>query len=164
MPHDEFVAEMRSRGGGLTAALVRDAMAAFSQHYGTDRLTLTRLVLKSEDASVTARLRLPRHPDQVDELTFTEDDLDGPSPVKVSAAEDLDRMSFTVRDVPALEDVVKMVDTALAETKYYEGYVETIEVTRTASAPKISVAVSSSRADAVVTFKANGRFTKVTRS
>ncbi|QKW39464.1 hypothetical protein HUT06_40045 [Actinomadura sp. NAK00032] len=139
-------------------------MGAFSDHYGTRSLTFTKIVLTSEDAGVIARLRVPRHPDQVDRLTFTEEGLDGPSPAKVSAADDLDRMSFTLQDVPALEDVVKMVDTALAKTKYEDGHVETIAVTRTGSVPEISVAVSSPRADAVVTFKADGRFTKVTRA
>lgn len=164
MPLSEFEAEMQSRGGGLTTELVRDAMGAFSKHFGTNRLSLTDLVLKSEDASVTVHLRVPRHPDQVDELTFTEDDLSDPSPVKLSATDDLDRMSFTVQDVPALEDVEKIVDTAMAETKYEDGYVVGIEVTRTSSAPEINVLVSSPRTDALVTFKADRRFTKVTRA
>lgn len=164
IPREEFVAEMRSRGGGLTAALVRNAVGAFSKHYGTERLSLTRLVLKSDDAGVTAHLRVPRHPDQLDELTFTEDGLDGPSPVKTSAADDLDRMSFTVQDMPGLRDVEKLVDTALARTRYDGGYVTTITVTREASAPQITVAVSSPRADANVAFAADGRFTKVRRA
>lgn len=163
-PRDEFVKEMQSRGGGLTAALVRNAMGAFSKHYGTERLTLTSLVLHSWDASVTANIRVPGRPDQLDKVAFGEDGLDGPSPMKVGAADDLDGISFTVQDVPALEDVVKMVDTALAETKLHNGYVEKIQVTRTASAPEISVVVRSPRADALVTFKADGRFTKVTRA
>lgn len=163
VPRDEFVAEMRSRGGGLTAALVRDAVGAFSEHYGTERLSFTSLVLASEDAGVTAHLRVPRHPDQLDELIFTQDGLDGPSPVKTSATDDLDRMSFTVQDVPGLRDVEKLVDTALARTRYEGGYVAKITVTREASAPEITVAVSSPRADAMVAFAADGRFTKVTR-
>ncbi|GAA1849008.1 hypothetical protein [Actinomadura bangladeshensis] len=112
---------------------------------------------------MTAYLRVPRHPDQLDELTFTEDGLDDPSPVKTSATDDLDRMSFTVQDVPGLRGVENLVDTALAKTRYEGGYVTRITVTRKASAPEITVAVSSPRANAMVAFAADGRFTKVNR-
>ncbi|WP_433227878.1 hypothetical protein [Actinomadura formosensis] len=157
---DEFHRQIRIRGGGLTTALVRDAMDALAVEYRSKDLSLTALTLKSPDASLTARVRDPRHPDRLDEFTYTEEGLGDRSPVKVSAHDDLDRMAFPIKDVTALGNVEKLVDTALVRT---DGHVDSVEVSRAGAAPEISVAVSSPRTDAVVTFKADGQFLKVTR-
>ncbi|GAA4332763.1 hypothetical protein ACFQY7_35345 [Actinomadura luteofluorescens] len=61
-PREEFVSEMRHRGGGLTTALVRGAMGAMTVHYRTRTLSFVKLTLDSRDAGVTARVRGPRRP------------------------------------------------------------------------------------------------------
>ena len=155
---------MRHRGGGLTTALVRDAMGAMTVHYRTKTLSFVKLTLDSRDAGVTARVRDPGRTDRLDDLTYTADGLGDPSPVKVGADDDLDAAAFTVQDVAGLRDVEELVDTAMARTRYEDGYVETITVTRVAAGPEINVAVSSPRADAVVVFTADGRFTKMRRT
>ncbi|GAA4332758.1 hypothetical protein ACFQY7_35350 [Actinomadura luteofluorescens] len=53
--------------------------------------------------------------------------------------------AFTVQEVAGLRDVEELVDTAMARTRYEDGYVESITVTRGVSAPEINVAVSSPR-------------------
>lgn len=159
-PVDEFHRQMRIRGGSLTTALVRDAMDALAVEYRSRELSFTALTLKSPDAGLTARVRDPRHPDRLDELTYTEEGLGDRSPVKASAHDDLDGMAFTVKDVTALGNVEKLVDTASVRA---DGYVVSVEVSRVGSVPEISIAVSSPRKDAVVTFKADGRLLKVTQ-
>lgn len=162
-PREEFVSEMRHRGGGLTTALVQHAMDAMTARYRTKTLSFVKLTLDSRDAGVTARVRDPRKTGRLDDLIYTEDGLGSPAPVKVGADDDLDAMAFTVQDVAGLRDVEELVDTALARTRYEGGYVESVTVARTVSAPEITVAVVSPRADAMVAFTADGRFTKVDR-
>lgn len=160
---------MQLRGGGLTTALVRDALGALSARYRTESLSFVRLSLESEEGSLTARVRDPRHSVRLDDYTFADGDLGVSSPVKVSAGADLNGLAFTSGDVTALNDVERLVDSALAKTHYEDGYVAAITVDRAvrgASGRKaltVKVAVTSSRSDAVVVFHADGRFIEVSQ-
>jgi hypothetical protein len=173
----DFEAKMQKRGGGLTTTLAHDALAALSARYATDDLTFTDLTMDATKGDLIARVRDPRHPDRLDDLTFSDGHLGEPSPVQVSTQEDLNRMAFSVAHVAALGQVERIFDTALAKTHYPEGRVQSIEISRgdgtddlpwdttkrPPTPPQVSVSVTSPRAEAQVMFTADGRFEKVVR-
>ncbi|MFC0451195.1 hypothetical protein [Rhodococcus jostii] len=126
----DFDAAMQSRGGGMTTSLVRDGLAALSARYGVAEVQVTSVdVAPVETLDVT--VRNPAKPDQLDQYTFDGEWLSDPSPVMVSALEDLDARAFRIGDVPALGRVEALVDDALAHSGVDGGRVTGISVNRT---------------------------------
>lgn len=150
----DFDAAMRSRGGGMTSALVRDGLAQLAARYGVADLQVTSVdVAPVETLDVT--VRNPARPDQLDRYTFDGEWLSDASPVMVSALEDLDARAFRLGDVPALSRVEALVDDALAHTGFDGGEVAGISVNRTEGLWP-AVMVESPRSRALVVFDAEG--------
>ncbi|MGW6374600.1 hypothetical protein ACWFRB_00870 [Rhodococcus sp. NPDC055112] len=155
----EFDADMRARGGGMTTAVVRDAMAALALTYGTTELQVTSVDIGPVEA-LDVTVRNPARPDQLDRYTFDGRWLSEPTPVLVSALDDLDAQSFGVGEVPALGRVESLVDDALANTAFDDGQVTGISVNKT-EAIRPTVMVESPRSRALVVFDADGAVSEV---
>ncbi|MHA4849765.1 hypothetical protein L1080_009470 [Rhodococcus sp. MSC1_016] len=150
----EFDADMRSRGGGMTSALVGDGLAALAVRYGVAEVQVTNLdIAPVEQLAVT--VRDPANPDQLDQYTFDGENVSEPSPVVVSALEDLDARAFTLDDVPALGRVEHLVDEALSHSGLEGGQVVGISVTRAGGISPTAM-VESPRSRSVVVFDADG--------
>ncbi|WP_179220110.1 hypothetical protein [Rhodococcus sp. NCIMB 12038] len=118
----DFDAAMRTRGGGMTNALVREGLAELAARYRVTDVQVTSVdVAPVETLDVT--VRNPAKPDQLDRYTFDGESLSEASPVMVSALEDLDARAFRLGDVPALGRVEALVDDALAHTGFDGGAV-----------------------------------------
>ncbi|MFI6430408.1 hypothetical protein [Rhodococcus oryzae] len=155
----DFDAAMRARGGGMTTAVVRDAMAALALEYGVTELQVTSVNIGPVE-TVDVTVRNPARPDQLDSFTFDGRYLSEPTPVPVSAHDDLDAQSFSLGEVPALDRVESLVDDALADTAFDDGQVTGISVNRT-EAIRPTVMVESPRSRALVVFDADGAMSGV---
>lgn len=146
--------QMRERGGGMTSDLVRNGFDSLAERYGVDAVSVTSVDISPiETLGVT--VRDPGKPSQLDRFSFDGVILGEPSPVQVSVTEDLDARSFTLDQVPALANVEKLVDDALASSGIDEGEVTGISVSRT-EAIHASVMVESSRSQVLVVFDPDG--------
>ncbi|MDI9899733.1 hypothetical protein QM716_07670 [Rhodococcus sp. IEGM 1409] len=150
----DFEDQMRERGGGMTSDLVRNGFDSLAERYGVDAVTVTSVDISPvETLGVT--VRDPGKPSQLDRFSFDGVILGEPSPVQVSVTENLDARSFTLDQVPALANVEKLVDDALASSGIDEGEVTGISVSRT-EAIHASVMVKSSRSRVLVVFGPDG--------
>ncbi|MDZ7912256.1 MAG: hypothetical protein U5O16_10555 [Rhodococcus sp. (in: high G+C Gram-positive bacteria)] len=150
----DFEDQMRERGGGMTSDLVRNGFDSLAERYGVDAVSVTSVDISPiETLGVT--VRDPGKPSQLDRFSFDGVILGEPSPVQVSVTEDLDARSFTLDQVPALANVEKLVDDALASSGIDEGEVTGISVSRT-EAIHASVMVESSRSQVLVVFDPDG--------
>lgn len=150
----DFEDQMRERGGGMTSDLVRNGFDSLAERYGVDAVSVTSVDISPiETLGVT--IRDPGKPSQLDRFSFDGVILGEPSPVQVSVTEDLDARSFTLDQVPALANVEKLVDDALASSGIDEGEVTGISVSRT-EAIHVSVMVESSRSQVLVVFDPDG--------
>ncbi|MCD2103980.1 hypothetical protein O4214_03480 [Rhodococcus erythropolis] len=150
----DFEDQMRERGGGMTSDLVRNGFDSLAERYGVDAVSVTSVDISPiETLGVT--VRDPGKPSQLDRFSFDGVILGEPSPVQVSVTEDLDARSFTLDQVPALANVEKLVDDALASSGIDEGEVTGISVSRT-EAIHVSVMVESSRSQVLVVFDPDG--------
>ncbi|MFD6514052.1 hypothetical protein [Rhodococcus sp. NPDC060176] len=150
----DFDDQMRERGGGMTSDLVRNGFDSLAERYGVDAVAVTSVDISPiETLGVT--VRDPGKPSQLDRFSFDGVILGEPSPVQVSVTENLDARSFTLDQVPALANVEKLVDDALASSGIDEGEVTGISVGRT-EAIHASVMVESSRSQVLVVFDPDG--------
>lgn len=150
----DFDNQMRERGGGMTSDLVRNGFDSLAERYGVDAVSVTSVDISPiETLGVT--VRDPGKPSQLDRFSFDGVILGEPSPVQVSVTENLDARSFTLDQVPALANVEKLVDDALASSGIDEGEVTGISVSRT-EAIHASVMVESSRSRVLVVFDPDG--------
>ena len=150
----DFEDRMRERGGGMTSDLVRNGFDSLAERYGVDAVAVTSVDISPiETLGVT--VRDPGKPSQLDRFSFDGVILGEPSPVHVSVTENLDARSFTLDQVPALANVEKLVDDALASSGIDEGEVTGISVGRT-EAIHASVMVESSRSQVLVVFDPDG--------
>ncbi|MDV8003947.1 hypothetical protein [Rhodococcus sp. IEGM 1318] len=150
----DFEDQMRERGGGMTSDLVRNGFDSLAERYGVDAVSVTSVDI-SPIETVGVTVRDPGKPSQLDRFSFDGVILGEPSPVQVSVTEDLDARSFTLDQVPALANVEKLVDDALASSGVDEGEVTGISVSRT-EAIHASVMVESSRSQVLVVFDPDG--------
>ncbi|MFE5877212.1 hypothetical protein ACFQ6H_18235 [Rhodococcus sp. NPDC056506] len=150
----DFEGQMRGRGGGMTSDLVRNGFDSLAERYGVDAVSVTSVDISPiETLGVT--VRDPGKPSQLDRFSFDGAILGEPSPVQVSVTENLDARSFTLDQVPALANVEKLVDDALASSGIDEGEVTGISVGRT-EAIHASVMVESPRSQVLVVFDPDG--------
>ncbi|MFD9681076.1 hypothetical protein ACFWAD_14485 [Rhodococcus sp. NPDC059969] len=150
----DFEGQMRGRGGGMTSDLVRNGFDSLAERYGVDAVSVTSVDISPiETLGVT--VRDPGKPSQLDRFSFDGVILGEPSPVQVSVTENLDARSFTLDQVPALANVEKLVDDALASSGIDEGEVTGISVGRT-EAIHASVMVESPRSQVLVVFDPDG--------
>ncbi|MFC4560925.1 hypothetical protein ACFO4E_03525 [Nocardiopsis mangrovi] len=164
MDRADFDAEMARRGGGLTTELVGDVLAALRVHYRVSEDTdvgLTSLTLQAEGALVGVEAQAPDDPRVLDSYTFEDGELSAPTPVRVSAMDDVEARVFRPGDVPALGGIEDIVDTAVREAGIEDGLVSRIAVQRSAGDVVVVAAVESPRTLATVLFDAEGGFDEV---
>ncbi|BAH32921.1 hypothetical protein [Rhodococcus erythropolis] len=150
----DFDNQMRERGGGMTSELVRGGFDSLAHRYGVDAISVTSIDISPiETLGVT--VRDPEKPSQLDRFSFDGVILGEPIPVQVSVTDDLDARSFTLDQVPALANVEKLVDDALASSGVDDGEVSGISVSRTESI-HASVMVESPRSRVLVVFEPDG--------
>jgi len=104
-------------------------LAALAVRYGVADVQVTSVDVAPGEMLDVA-VRNPAKPDQVDRCTCDGEWLSEPSPVMVSALEDLDARAFTISDVPALSRVESRIDDGFAQNCFEEGRVAGISVNR----------------------------------
>ena len=138
----------------MTSELVRGGFDSLAHRYGVDAISVTSIDISPiETLGVT--VRDPEKPSQLDRFSFDGVILGEPIPVQVSVTDDLDARSFTLDQVPALANVEKLVDDALASSGVDDGEVSGISVSRTESI-HASVMVESPRSRVLVIFEPDG--------
>jgi hypothetical protein len=159
---EEFVEEIQSRGGGFDQALVIEAVDGVAAEVGTDEFEITSLSAAPESAVVTMEVRDPRNPDQLDDYTFRNGDLESSEPVRLSATDDLEADAFPIGDIE-LDRLNAMVDAALEGYDTEGGYVTSLSFGQQPSPdnPEQSIAVvtislESPRSSATATFTGDG--------
>jgi hypothetical protein len=182
----EFDRMVRERGGGLSQALVLDAVEAVGEDQGVDPVLIETIVATSENVSVT--VVNPDFSDELDRYTFRNGDLNGPDPVNQgsidiqlpelpdgvtvpdSVRELLDEAGavggdpasvFGPDDV-ALDRLDEMVDRAIETAALRGGYATSLAIAITAGTrPQIRVDVTNERRSAGVVFGPRGRLLEV---
>ncbi|MFQ6329837.1 hypothetical protein ACLMAL_27385 [Nocardia sp. CWNU-33] len=189
----DFENLVHERGGGLVTALPAAAIEALRERLGvadfqTSVILLTapnssqlRIVVPDQPPQLTRflseknnlagpqawahlRIRVPQQSEQLDDYTFGQGSLSKPTPVQVSASDDLDGEAFAVSEVTGLSRIEDVVDTALARSGLEQGYVSTILANRFGRDILITVNVTSPRAAAVAQFDRAGAFIRVQRA
>ena len=92
---DEFNRIVQERGGGLSQALVIDAVTALEDELGVDPLVVQSIVATNE--TVTIEAVSPQFPDEIDRFTFSDGDLSDPNPA--SALPDLSIPDISIPDI-----------------------------------------------------------------
>lgn len=160
----DFTAEIRARGGGVTAALPAEVLDAVADDLGVDLagLTVRSVTINPEANTARVEVRDPAVPANVDSYVWHNDSLDEPEPVRLSAGDDLDAAVFSPASV-AFDDIEVMTDRALDEFGEPDGYVTTINVHRLQEQVTIAMSLQSARADGTARFTAAGELMSVER-
>ncbi len=164
-PRDEFDAEVRARGGGLTMAFVDDSLAALATEVGAGswtELEVMFLTITPGSRSVTASVRDPRRADFVDTIVVSDGKVVASTPVRDADELPLDDVTVRLGSV-ALDRVEEMSSAARAAFGESDGYVSRLTVTRVLGAAQIDVALESARVTATATFDANGDLVGIER-
>ena len=159
----ELEEESQARGGGLGATLPMEALDAIEEEIGAPAM-FTGLNLSYSSVSVT--ILVPGSDDELDTYTFTSNgNLLDPSPVSgVGPANEL-RPSLMTRDEVAIDDLDEIIDDAIERADLDGGYASNVQVNRTSSdRTTITVAVTSPRRSASITYRGNGEFLEATAS
>ena len=164
---DDFESEVESRGGGFSEDVVSDAVDGIAEEVGTEDFELTQLTVSPLTPVVSAQVRDPRAPDQLDDYTFRGDDLVDVAPVRVAAGTDIDAETLPIAAF-AVDQLDEVVDVALDEFGATDGYATSVRLSVEPSAggtlePQgtIVVSVESPRAAATVRFTADGELVGV---
>lgn len=160
----DFTAEIRARGGGVTAALPGDALDAVGEALGVDvgGLELRAMSISPGPNVVRMEVRDPAAPANLDVYTWREGSLGGPEPVRLSADDVLDAVVFDPTAV-AFDRIEAMADLALDEFGEPDGYVATIGVRRRSEQVVIDLVLESARASAGAELTAAGELIAVER-
>ena len=163
----DFEEEIESRGGGFSEDIVTDAVAELADEVGTGDFEITHLTVSPLVPVVSARVRNPAAPDEVDDYTFRGDELVEVEPVRLSSDTDLDAEVLPITDF-ALDRLDEAVDTALDEFGATDGYATSVQLSVTPSSAvaadpvgQVVVHVESPRAAATVRFTADGELVGV---
>jgi hypothetical protein len=164
---DDFESEVEARGGGFSEDIVSDAVDGIADEVGTEDFELTHLTVSPLTPVVSAQIRDPRAPDQLDDYTFRGDDLVDVAPVRVTAGTDIDAGTLPIATF-AVDQLDEVVDVALDEFGATDGYVTSVRLSVEppvdgAAEPQgaIVVSVESPRAAATVRFTADGELVGV---
>lgn len=158
----DFEAEVESRGGGFSEDIVIDAVAGIAEEVGTDDFEITHLVVSPLTPVVSARVRNPDAPDELDDYTFRGDELVEVQPVRLTNATVLDAVVLPIGDF-ALDRLDEAVDVALEEFGASGGHATSVRLTTQPLSGRpgppvgrVVVDVESPRAAATVTFTPDG--------
>ncbi|MDR7166809.1 hypothetical protein J2W56_000527 [Nocardia kruczakiae] len=189
----DFEQQIRARGGGLVSGLPAAAVDALRKRLGADDfqanvILLTapdsagfRLVLADQPAQVTnfmadpgefaarnpavrLRVRTMQRPRELDDYSFMLGALSAPTPVRVSAFDDLDRDCFALSDIPGLGRIEAIVDTARVRSGLTDGTVPVIVVSRFGREIRIVANVVSPRSETIAEFDATGEFLRIRKA
>jgi len=165
-PREEFVEEIRSRGGGLTAALALDAVAAVEEALGTTGLRVRVVSIDPAGALVTMEVRDPARLGNLDLWAVSGGDVRGPQAVRLSAQDDLDRDTYAIALV-ALDRLEAMADAALAAFDSDGAWVERVTIipgdAGQGQPPALTMSLASPRARATAMFSADAELVEVVR-
>lgn len=157
-PRDEFEAEVRARGGGLSNEFITgslDVMAAEVGATSWTELEVLALSARPGNRSVTANVRNAVRPDFVDTIAVVDGEVASSTPIQDAGDLPLDEVVIPLGGLP-LDRVEDLADEALAAFDQPGGYVEALGVVRTGSGVRIDIDVESDRETATVTFSSDG--------
>jgi len=152
---EEFEAEIRERGGGISQGLPIEAVAALEHELGVDELVVLSMTISNEH--VVAQVQSPEFPDEFDSYTYRGDEVSEPDPVSnPGGGESPEDAAFNPRDIE-LDQLDDMVDQAIEEADLRDGYAETVTISQAGrQAPVITVSVTNERQTASVQFGPDG--------
>ena len=136
-------------------------MAGIAEEVGADDFEITQLAVSPLTPVVSAQVRDPRAPDQLDDYTFRGDDLVDVRPVRIAAGTDLDAEALPIAEF-AVDQLDEVVDLALDEFGVTDGYVTGVRLSVDPAGAtgepvgSVVVDVESPRAAATVRFTADG--------
>lgn len=166
---DDFEAEVQARGGGFSEAIVIDAVDRIADEVGTRDFAITHLSVSPLTPTVSAQVRDPRAPDQLDDYAFRGDELVDVEPVRVSAGTDLDATTVPIAAF-TLDRLDEAVDAALAEFGVDGAYATAVRLGLGPGAeaggdpvPTVAVDLESPRAAATARFTADGELLALER-
>ena len=164
---EDFETEVESRGGGFSQEIVADAVEGIADEVGTDDFEITQLVVSPLTPVVSAQVRDPRAPDQLDDYVFRGDELVDVTPVRLTDGTDLDSEALPIATF-AIDRLDEVVDIALDEFGATDGYATSVQlsVSPRSDVPgpplaQVVVSVESPRAAATVRFTADGELVGV---
>ncbi len=164
-PRDEFNAEVRARGGGLTTDVLDEALTVVAGEFGvTDWRTLEVLALTvlPGNRTVSASVRDPRTPDFVDTVVVKDGDVLSVTPTRDADELPLDELVVVLGTV-ALDPLETLTATALAAFDEPDGYIESLSLSRVAGEALIRIDVESARRTATVIFDGAGNLVEIDR-
>ena len=180
---DEFNRVVQERGGGLSQELVIEAVDALERELDVDPLIVQAIVATNEVVTIDAAST--EFPGEFDRYSYQGGELGEPTPagqIPTVSIPDLPEgveipaelqdlldgaagdetggdtgPSFPVNDV-ALDQLDRIVDSAIAAAGLREGYARTLTITSlTGEGPRIRVNVTNDRIDVTLTYGPDGR-------
>jgi len=159
---DEFNEIIQERGGGVTADLPVEAVAAVADELGVDDFEMRQMTVSPPNQLAVIEVRDPAIPANLDTYTVRRGSVESVEPVRLSATENLDTTTFLASTV-ALDRLDEMADVAVGGFDP-EGYVTAIVVSGGGETPTIRLSLESPRASGTATFTSAGDLVEVVRS
>lgn len=159
----EFDAEVRARGGGLTAEWIDEALSLVADEVGAPSagaLELLTMTITTSSRAVTVQARRGDRPDFVDTVTVVESEVLAVQPMQDADDLPLDQLAIRIDELP-LDDIEGLGDRALAEFGEDEAFVESIRISIVDSEHRIVVDVESERRTGRVLFDVDGEIMEV---
>lgn len=156
VPRDEFDEMVAERGGGLVSALPVDAIDMLEESLGATDLAFEQITVTPASRSVGLTVQDPAQPANLDRYNVYEGELGDPSPVQLSAEDDVGSRLFTLDEVPALTRLEELADVAVAELGMDGGVVTSVTVRRGPEGATLRFSVESERARGSAVFAADG--------
>ncbi len=160
---DDFDAEVRARGGGISNEWVVDAMEAIAAEVAApsgDDVQVLSMAVDPSSRTVAATVRRADRPEFVDSVVVVDGEVRSVSAVQDADELPLDDLTVAAGALP-LDDVEALSDRALAEFGETDGYVEGLTVIVDPGGAIIRVEVGSERQTGEVLFGADGTFVSV---
>lgn len=157
-PRDDFEAEVRARGGGLTDTFLTDALEVIAVDIGAagwEDLQVLSMSASPGNRSVTAVVRDPSQLDFVDTISVREGEIVASTPMQDADDLPLDELVIQLGTV-AIDDIERIRTEALTAFGQEDAFVSRITVVRLGTDVVVSVDVESDRRSATATFGAEG--------
>jgi hypothetical protein len=152
---EDFDRTMAERGGGFTSELSLDAVDTVATELGTRDFEVRSLALYPPVETVVLEVRDPTAPGNLDRYEVRSGGIDSVEPVRLAAADDLDRQTFPVSSL-ALDRIESMVDGALAAFDREGAHVSGVSAGRDGDRVVFLLRLESPRAVGTARFTAEG--------
>ena len=159
-PRDEFEAEVRARGGGLSNTFLVESLDLIAVDVGGsswEELDVLSLTAQPGNRTVVAAVRREDRRDFVDTVTVVDGEIRASTPLQDAGDLPLDDIEIPLSTV-AIEDIEEISQAALEAFDDPGGFVEAITITRAGDVVTITVDVESDRQTATASFDADGTF------